>query len=137
MSAERSTTRSFVDSVLVAFRAARAIYDELVSGPGARGVASKMATDEQIHKNLRRATRELRQASDRLQAREVESHARRNALLLLTGVLVGLFFNPYTGANTRRWVGNRVKRDSNEYGHPNGASSSAGSSGEDEPQQSA
>jgi len=123
----------FRDSLRAAFRAARAIYDELVSVSGATGVASKVATDEQIHKNLRRAIAELRQAADHLQAKEDESHSLRNAVLLLTGGLAGLFFNPYTGATTRRWVGNRVKGGDDEFAHPNGASGTAGSSGADEP----
>jgi len=129
--------KEFRDSLRAAFRAARAIYDELVSASGATGVASKAATDEQIHQNLRRAIAELRQAAGRLQAKEDESHTLRNAFLLVTGVLVGLFFNPYTGAKTRRWIGDRAKGGGDEFAHPNGASGPAGSSGTDESQQSA
>jgi hypothetical protein len=128
--------KEFRDSLRAAFRAARAIYEELASASGATGVASKAATDEQIHKNLRRAIAELRQAADRLQAEQDESHTLRNAFVLLTGVLVGLFFNPYTGAKTRGWIGDRVKGSGDEFAHPNGASDPAGSSGRDEPQQS-
>jgi hypothetical protein len=129
--------KEFRESVRAAFGAAHAIYDELVSVSGATGVASKVATDEQIHRNLRRAIAELRQAADRLQAREDESHRLRNSVLLLTGVAVGLFFNPYTGATARRWVGNRVKGGGDDFAHPNGASGTAGSSATDEMPQSA
>ena len=36
------------------------------------------------------------------------SHGFRNMLLILVGVAIGIFFNPFTGPETRRWVKGRV-----------------------------
>src|SRR5581483_2643281 len=60
----------FRDNLRAAFAAARAIYEELSRQRGFSGVASSVATDEDIHGNLRRAIKELRQAADRIQERE-------------------------------------------------------------------
>ncbi len=51
---------------------------------------------------------ELRHAADRIQEAEKESHGFRNVLLILVGVAIGIFFNPFTGPETRRWVKGRV-----------------------------
>src|SRR5207244_8190564 len=56
----------FRDNLRAAFAAARAIYEELGSQRGFPSVASRAATDEEIHANLRRAISELRQAADRI-----------------------------------------------------------------------
>ena len=45
----------FRDNLRAAFAAARAIYEELGSQRGFSSVASRAATDEEIHANLRRA----------------------------------------------------------------------------------
>src|SRR5437773_11127783 len=88
----------FRDNLRAAFAAARAIYEELVGQRGLSSVASRVATDEDIHSNLRRAIKELKQAADRLQEREEpRSHGFRNVALLVGGVVIGVFFNPFTG----------------------------------------
>ena len=100
----------FRENLRAAFAAARAIYEELGSHRGFSSVASSVATDEDIHANLRRAIKELRQAADRLQQREEESrsHAFRNLAMLVGGVAIGVLFNPFTGPITRRWVKGKV-----------------------------
>jgi hypothetical protein len=105
----------FRSNLRAAFAAARAIYDELSSQRGLTSVASTAATDEEIHTNLRRAIGELRQAADRLQMRDQEhrSHTMRNVALVLTGVVIGIFFNPFTGPNSRRWVKSKVTTSGN------------------------
>jgi len=110
----------FRENLRAAFAAARAIYEELGSQRGLSGIASSVATDEDIHGNLRRAIKELRQAADRLQEREEsKSHTFRNLGLLFGGIAIGVFFNPFTGPVARRWVKGKVT-GSSEYS-PNGA----------------
>ena len=111
----------FRENLRAAFAAARAIYEELSSQRGLTSIASSVATDEDIHGNLRRAIKELQQAADRIQGRaERKSHGFRNALLVLGGVAIGIFFNPFTGPTARRWVTGKV--GSSEGYSTNGAS---------------
>jgi gas vesicle protein len=116
----------FRENLRAAFAAARAIYTELGGQRGLSSVASRVATDEDIHANLRRAIKELRQAADRLQQREEEarSHTFRNLGLLVGGVAVGVLFNPFTGPITRRWVKDKVTGSDDEFhadSSPNGS----------------
>ena len=113
----------FRDNLRAAFAAARAIYEELSSQRGISGIASSVATDEDIHGNLRRAIKELQTAADRIQGRKAEeSHGFRNFMLVLGGVAIGVFFNPFTGPTARRWVTGKVGRSSQYQGSTNGAS---------------
>jgi len=115
----------FRKNLRAAFAAARAIYEELSSQRSISGIASSVATDEDIHGNLRRATRELQQAADRIQGRNAakKSRAFRNVALLAGGVAIGIFFNPVTGPMARRWVTGKVGGSGSDFhGSPNGAS---------------
>ena len=85
-----------------AFIVARDIYDELLGGRSAPAVASRIATDEDIRARLKEAIDDLRTAADRVQGKA--QHSARNTLLLVTGVAVGLFFNPVTGPTLKRWL---------------------------------
>lgn len=98
----------FRESLRAAFAAAKQIYDELMPPRGVSGLASRVATDEEIQHSLRRAIAELRHAADRIQQEKRESHRLRNSLLLFTGVLIGIFFNPFTGPEARRWAKSKV-----------------------------
>ena len=111
----------FRDNLRAAFAAARAIYDELSRQRGVSGIAATAATDEEIHSNLRRSIKELQQAADRLQGRQVErSHTFRNVMLVFAGIAIGIFFNPFTGPATRRWVTGKASGSSDGYS-PNGS----------------
>jgi hypothetical protein len=99
----------FRESLRAAFSAAKQIYDELVPQKGVTGLAAKVAKDEDIQDSLKRAVVELRNAADRMQdADKPASHGFRNVFLILIGVAIGIFFNPFTGPETRRWVKGRV-----------------------------
>ena len=37
-----------------------------------------------------------------------ESHTKRNTFLLLTGITLGVLFNPATGPQTRKWLKDKV-----------------------------
>jgi hypothetical protein len=115
------TDDEFRNNLRAAFRAARAIYQELGGQEGLSSVAARVVTDEDIHSNLRRAITELRQAADRLQEREREvakSRTGRNLALLAGGIAIGIFFNPLTGPVTRRWVKSRVAGSTDAHAGP-------------------
>jgi hypothetical protein len=88
-----------------AFTAAREVYNELLGDRGVTGIASRVAGDEDIQKNLKRAVEDLRHAADRVQGKD--DHGARNTLLLLTGITIGILFNPVTGPATRNWLRER------------------------------
>ena len=102
------TDEEFRESLRSAFAAAKQIYDELVPPKGVTGLAGKVASDEEVQQSLKRAVAELRHAAERLQEDKRESHTTRNLLLVLVGVLVGIFFNPFTGPEARRWAKSKV-----------------------------
>ena len=100
---ERAVTDEEVrKNVRDAFDAARSVYNELVAPRNAVAVATRVASDQDIQDNLRRALDELRKASDRVQGRD--DHSARNTLFLLTGIAIGILFNPWTGPATRSWL---------------------------------
>jgi hypothetical protein len=104
------------ENVRNAFTAAREVYDELIGRRDAVSLARKVASDKDIQDNLRRAIEELRRAADRVQGRD--SHKGRNALLLLTGIALGILFNPVTGADTRKWLKDTLLGgSSDEFGY--------------------
>ena len=89
-----------------AFAAAKQVYNELLGDRGMTGIVSRVATDEDIQDNLKKAIDDLRHAADRVQGKE--DHTARNTMLLLTGITLGILFNPVTGAATRKWVSDRL-----------------------------
>ncbi len=94
------------ENLMSAFIAAREVYDQLVGDRGVTGIASRVAADKDVQDNLKKALEELREASDRLQGKE--DHTARNTLLLLTGITLGVLFNPMTGPDTRRWLREKI-----------------------------
>lgn len=102
------TDEEFRESLRAAFVAAKEIYEELMPPKGVSGLATKVAKDEDVHESIKRAVLELRNAADRIQEAEKESHGFRNVVLVLVGIAIGIFFNPFTGPETRRWVKGRV-----------------------------
>lgn len=85
-----------------AFDAARSVYNELMGGRGVVPLAARVASDEEIQDNLKRAVDDLRKAADRLQGKK--DHGTRNTMLLFTGIVLGILFNPVTGPSTREWL---------------------------------
>jgi hypothetical protein len=107
------------ENVKSAIAAAREIYDELIGGRRPTAVAARVATDKEIQDNLRSAIEDLKKAATRVQGKK--EHSSRNATLLLTGIVLGVLFNPVTGPKTREWMMDRV------FGE--GAEDSPGASG--------
>ena len=99
------------ENVRKAYASGRAIYEQLMARRSVSGAATRLATDAKIQAELRNAVEELREAADRVQGakrRPEPSHGARNFFLLLTGVAIGVLFNPVTGPAVRRLLGNKL-----------------------------
>lgn len=108
------------ESLRSAFATARDVYDELVGNRGVTGIASKVATDQDIQDQLRSAIDDLRSAANRIQG--ADSHKSRNTSLLLTGIALGILFNPITGPETRRWLKDTIFGADEEFGYGSASS---------------
>jgi hypothetical protein len=96
-----------------AIATAREIYDELLGGRAVTSVAARVATDKDIQEQLRDAIADLRDAADRVQGKS--AHKGRNTTLLLTGIVLGVLFNPVTGPGTRRWLQQTIFGEGDEF----------------------
>jgi hypothetical protein len=110
--------------VMSAFNTARDLYNELIGDRRAVSVAARVATDDEIRDKLKDAVDDLRSAADRLQGKK--NHGGRNSTLLVTGIALGILFNPVTGPETRKWLKDLIG-GSDDFG--GGYSSSPGTNG--------
>lgn len=106
------------DNVRNAYQSARSIYNELIGNRGVSGLATRVATDKDIQNDLRSTIAELRMAAERVQGREV--HKSRNGGLLFLGIVLGVLFNPFTGAQTRKWLSDRVLGGGDDFTYQGG-----------------
>ena len=112
------------DNVRSAYESARSIYNELIGNRGVSGLATRVATDRDIQNDLRSTVAELRKAADRVHGKEV--HKSRNGGLLFLGIVLGILFNPLTGARTRKWLSDRVLGGGDDFTYQGGGNGSAG-----------
>jgi hypothetical protein len=95
------------DDLLAAFVAAKSLYGQISKGDGVRGKAEKIS-DKDFQKQLQVLVSDVTEASDRLKGENEKSHKTRNRVILLTGVTLGVLYNPWTGESTREWIMDRV-----------------------------
>lgn len=99
------------EDLLAAFVAARSLYGQMAKGRGMKGKAEKVSHKD-FQKQLQTLVDDLSEASDRLQGKaKAKSHKLRNRVLLLTGVTLGVLYNPWTGETTREWIMERIAGD--------------------------
>lgn len=101
------------EDVKSAIMTAREIYDQLMGGRQITAAAARVATDKDIQEALRDAIEDLRDAADRIQGKK--SHSGRNTTLLMTGIVLGVLFNPVTGPGTRRWLQDKIFGEGEEF----------------------
>jgi hypothetical protein len=112
------------ENVKSAIAAGREIYEEIIGGRRPSAMAAKVATDKEIQDNLRSAIDDLKKAANRVQGKK--EHTSRNATLLLTGIVLGVLFNPVTGRQTREWLTDKVLGESGDESSGSVGNGSAG-----------
>lgn len=96
------------EDLLAAFVAARSLYGQMSKSRGVKGKAEKVS-DKDFQKQLQVLVADLSEASDKLQGKaKKKSHKTRNRVILLTGVTLGVLYNPWTGEQTREWIMTRI-----------------------------
>ena len=96
------------EDLLAAFVAARSLYGQMAKGQGVKGKAEKVSKKD-FQQDLQALVSDLTEASDKLQGKaKKKGHKARNRVILLTGVTLGVLYNPWTGPPTRDWIMDRV-----------------------------
>lgn len=96
------------EDLLAAFVAARSLYGQMAKGQGVKGKAEKVS-EKDFQKQLQHLVNDLSEASDKLQGKaQSKGHKVRNRVILLTGVTLGVLYNPWTGQSTRDWIMEKV-----------------------------
>jgi hypothetical protein len=113
------------EHVKKAYESARKIYDDVIGPVGATGIAMRVARDKELREELQNVMDELREASKRARG---ETHTGRNMTLLISGIALGVLFNPMTGPDTRRWLKEKMFGPEEPFEYGGSTSGNAGSS---------
>lgn len=96
------------DDLVAAFVTARSLYEQIGKKDGVKAKA-KRVSDKDFQEDLQDLVAELTTATDRLQGKSPKTgHKMRNRVILLTGVTLGVLYNPWTGQATREWIMDQV-----------------------------
>lgn len=96
------------DDLVAAFVTARGIYEQIGKDRGVKAKA-KRVSGKDFQEDIQDLVAELTTATDRLQGKSPKkSHKARNRVILLTGVTLGVLYNPWTGQATREWIMEQV-----------------------------
>ena len=95
------------EDLLAAFVAAREIYGQMAKGRGLKGKAETVS-EKDFQKQLQSLVGDLSEASDKLKGTKKKGHKARNRIIQLTGVTLGVLYNPWTGQATRDWIMEQV-----------------------------
>jgi len=93
------------EDLVAAFAAARELYEKISKGEGVTGKAKKISGKD-FQNELQELVSDLSDASDRIKG-DKKGHKARN-VVLLTGVTLGVLYNPWTGQSTRDWIMDRI-----------------------------
>ena len=106
------------EDLLAAFVAARGLYNQVSHRSGVKGKAEKIS-ERDFQKEFQELVSDISDAADRIKTAGSE-HKTRNRVVLLTGLTLGVLFNPWTGQATRDWILTRVSGENGdgfeEYG---------------------
>jgi soluble cytochrome b562 len=100
------------EDLLAAFVAARGLYNQVSHRSGVKGKAEKIS-ERDFQKEFQELVADISDAADRIKDAG-ETHKARNRVLLLTGVTLGVLFNPWTGQATRDWIMTRVSGENGD-----------------------
>lgn len=96
------------DDLMAAFVAARGLYGQLAKKQGVKGKVEKVS-DKDFQEDLQELIEDLSEATDRLKGEgKKKGRKTRNRVILLTGVTLGVLYNPWTGQATREWIMERI-----------------------------
>jgi hypothetical protein len=96
------------EDLIAAFVTARGLYEQLGKRSGAKAVVQKVS-EKDFQEDLRGLVADLTTATERMQGKaKKKGHKARNRVILLTGVTLGVLYNPWTGSQTREWIMGRV-----------------------------
>jgi hypothetical protein len=94
--------------LLAAFVTARSLYEQIGKRDGVKAKAQKLS-DKDFQEDLQGLVEELTTATERMQGKSPKkTHKMRNRVVLLTGVTIGVLYNPWTGPATREWIMDQV-----------------------------
>ncbi len=95
------------DDLLAAFVTARSLYGQLGKKSGVKAKAQKI-TDKDVQEDLQDLVATLTTATERIQGKAPKKTHKMRRIFLLTGVTLGVLYNPWTGQATREWIMEKV-----------------------------